>query len=79
MMIESPFPPLIQVFNKVDVARHDFALGWMADFDAYSTALEVKRSATRCWDAGMLCEGMRDAHRMGEDSALSPAAHNPRP
>ena len=29
-----------QVFNKVDVTRHDFALEWMADFESYHAALE---------------------------------------
>lgn len=33
-----------QVFNKVDVARHDFALTWMDDFDAYAEALEADSS-----------------------------------
>jgi hypothetical protein len=33
-----------QAFNKVDVARHEFALEWMADFDAYSAALEADSS-----------------------------------
>jgi hypothetical protein len=33
--------PLLLVFNKVDVARHEFALEWMADFDAFSAALDA--------------------------------------
>ncbi|GFR43259.1 hypothetical protein Agub_g4320, partial [Astrephomene gubernaculifera] len=36
--------PMLLLFNKVDVARHDFALDWMADFDAYSAALEADSS-----------------------------------
>jgi hypothetical protein len=36
--------PCVQAFNKVDVSRHDFALEWMADFDAYSAALEADSS-----------------------------------
>jgi hypothetical protein len=32
------------VFNKIDVARHDFALNWMDDFDAYAAALEADSS-----------------------------------
>jgi len=32
--------PLLLVFNKVDVARHEFALEWMTDFDAFSAALD---------------------------------------
>ena len=27
--------PVLLVFNKVDVARHEFALDWMADFDNF--------------------------------------------
>ena len=33
-----------QVFNKVDVVRHEFALEWMADFETYSAALEQDAS-----------------------------------
>jgi hypothetical protein len=36
--------PCVQAFNKVDVSRHEFALEWMADFDAYSAALEADSS-----------------------------------
>jgi hypothetical protein len=36
--------PLLQVFNKVDVARHDFAVEWMTDFEAYAEALESDAS-----------------------------------
>lgn len=32
--------PLLLVFNKVDVARHEFALDWMADYEAFHAALE---------------------------------------
>lgn len=31
--------PFILVFNKTDVAPHDFALEWMHDFEAFSRAL----------------------------------------
>lgn len=31
--------PLLLVFNKVDVARHEFALEWMKDFESFSAAL----------------------------------------
>lgn len=27
--------PVLLVFNKVDVARHEFALDWMADFENF--------------------------------------------
>lgn len=30
--------PVLLVFNKVDVARHEFALDWMADFDNFHQA-----------------------------------------
>lgn len=30
----------LQVFNKCDVTRHEFALEWMSDFEAYHAALE---------------------------------------
>lgn len=33
-----------QAFNKVDVTRHEFALTWMADFDAYAAALDADAS-----------------------------------
>jgi GTPase SAR1 family protein len=31
--------PFILVFNKTDVQRHDFALEWMQDFEAFQAAL----------------------------------------
>ena len=31
--------PFILVFNKTDVQRHDFALEWMQDFEAFQSAL----------------------------------------
>ena len=36
--------PLLLVFNKVDVDRHEFAMEWMTDFDAFSAALDADRS-----------------------------------
>lgn len=35
--------PLILVFNKIDVQRHEFATEWMRDFDAFRTALEAEQ------------------------------------
>jgi hypothetical protein len=32
------------VFNKTDVARHEFAVEWMSDFEAYADALEADAS-----------------------------------
>lgn len=32
--------PLLLVYNKTDVARHDFALEWMKDYEAFQTALD---------------------------------------
>jgi GTPase SAR1 family protein len=34
--------PLVVAFNKVDAVPHDLALAWMADFDAFQTALEAE-------------------------------------
>lgn len=31
--------PFVLVFNKIDVQPHDFALDWMADFEAFQAAL----------------------------------------
>ena len=36
--------PLLLVFNKVDVARHHFALDWMADFETFHEALQADSS-----------------------------------
>ena len=36
--------PLLLVFNKVDVARHDFALEWLRDFEAFGAALDGESS-----------------------------------
>jgi len=33
--------PLLLVFNKVDIARHEFATDWMKDLDAFSAALDA--------------------------------------
>jgi len=32
--------PMVLVFNKIDVARHEFALAWMEDFELYHQALD---------------------------------------
>ena len=32
--------PCVQVYNKVDVTRHDLPLKWMKDFDAFQRALD---------------------------------------
>ncbi|KAK3151440.1 hypothetical protein QOZ80_3AG0245900 [Eleusine coracana subsp. coracana] len=36
--------PMILTFNKVDVAKHEFAIEWMQDFEAFQTALESDKS-----------------------------------
>jgi GTPase SAR1 family protein len=36
--------PLILVFNKIDIVKHDFALNWMRDFKAFQRALENEKS-----------------------------------
>jgi hypothetical protein len=33
--------PLVLCFNKTDVVRHEFALTWMADFEAFHDALDA--------------------------------------
>ncbi|CAL9782093.1 unnamed protein product [Musa acuminata subsp. burmannicoides] len=38
--------PLVLTFNKVDVARHEFALEWMQDFEAFQAALDTYSSYT---------------------------------
>lgn len=36
--------PLILVFNKTDVAQHEFALEWMKDFEVFHAALDSDQS-----------------------------------
>ena len=36
--------PLLLVFNKIDVTRHEFATGWMQDLDTFQEALQQERS-----------------------------------
>lgn len=36
--------PLVLVFNKTDVAQHQFALEWMEDFEAFHAALDSDNS-----------------------------------
>ncbi|KAG0622055.1 hypothetical protein M758_3G068200 [Ceratodon purpureus] len=36
--------PLLLAFNKVDVAKHQFALEWMEDFEAFQSAVEGDQS-----------------------------------
>ncbi|KDD74671.1 conserved putative ATP binding protein [Helicosporidium sp. ATCC 50920] len=36
--------PLLLVFNKTDVAAHEFALGWMEDWETFQTALDAESS-----------------------------------
>jgi len=33
--------PLVLAFNKVDVVRHEYALAWMADFEAFHEAIDA--------------------------------------
>lgn len=35
--------PMVVVFNKVDVASHQFAVDWMQDFEAFQEALEMEK------------------------------------
>ena len=36
--------PMLLVFNKTDVARHDFAVEWMKDYEAFQEALDTDTS-----------------------------------
>lgn len=38
--------PLVLTFNKVDVTKHEFALEWMEDFEAFQAALDNDQSYT---------------------------------
>ncbi|XP_042046737.1 GPN-loop GTPase QQT2-like [Salvia splendens] len=38
--------PLVLVFNKTDVAQHEFALEWMKDFEVFHAALDSDHSYT---------------------------------
>ncbi|KAI0528890.1 hypothetical protein KFK09_001433 [Dendrobium nobile] len=38
--------PLVLTFNKVDVTKHEFALEWMEDFEAFQAALDSDTSYT---------------------------------
>ncbi|CAD5192585.1 unnamed protein product [Musa acuminata subsp. malaccensis] len=38
--------PLVLTFNKIDVAKHEFALEWMQDFEAFQAALDTDSSYT---------------------------------
>ncbi|XP_075517857.1 GPN-loop GTPase QQT2-like isoform X2 [Primulina tabacum] len=38
--------PLVLAFNKTDVARHEFALEWMKDFEVFHAALDSDHSYT---------------------------------
>ncbi|KAH7435305.1 hypothetical protein KP509_06G059000 [Ceratopteris richardii] len=36
--------PLLLLFNKTDVAQHDFAVEWMQDFEAFQAAVDGEKS-----------------------------------
>lgn len=35
--------PLVVVFNKIDIASHEFAVEWMTDYDAFQDALAEEK------------------------------------
>jgi len=45
--------PLIVVFNKIDVARHDFAIEWMRDVDTFEEATENDETFMSCLTRSM--------------------------
>ena len=64
--------PLLLVFNKIDVARHDFALTWMDDFDAYAAALEADSSYASTLSRSLslvLCEFYSGIRHVGVSAA----------
>eukprot|EP00882_Tetradesmus_deserticola_P010858 GHRQ01011477.1.p1 GENE.GHRQ01011477.1~~GHRQ01011477.1.p1 ORF type:complete len:380 (+),score=160.64 GHRQ01011477.1:586-1725(+) len=65
--------PMLLAFNKVDVSRHEFALEWMADFEAYSAALEADASyaATLSRSLSLVLEEFYDGLRSVGLSALT--------
>uniref|UniRef100_A0A383VW06 GPN-loop GTPase n=1 Tax=Tetradesmus obliquus TaxID=3088 RepID=A0A383VW06_TETOB len=65
--------PMLLAFNKVDVSRHEFALEWMADFEAYSAALEADASyaATLSRSLSLVLEEFYDGMRCVGLSALT--------
>ncbi|XRB12300.1 GPN-loop GTPase [Pseudoscourfieldia marina] len=44
--------PLVLCFNKIDVARHEFAEEWMADFEAFFESLDSESAPTRASTTG---------------------------
>eukprot|EP00882_Tetradesmus_deserticola_P006566 GHRQ01006910.1.p1 GENE.GHRQ01006910.1~~GHRQ01006910.1.p1 ORF type:complete len:380 (+),score=152.88 GHRQ01006910.1:586-1725(+) len=65
--------PMLLAFNKVDVSRHEFALEWMADFEAYSAALDADASyaATLSRSLSLVLEEFYDGLRSVGLSALT--------
>ena len=45
--------PMIIVFNKVDVVRHDFALEWMRDSSSFEEATETDETFMACLTRSM--------------------------
>ena len=54
--------PMLLVFNKTDVSRHEFALDWMADFETFHVALQADSSyaSTLSKSLSLVCPSLSD-------------------